>query len=183
MWRYDVPDEEDTPELLVWKERHEALVSERIADLTEQPFEVTTEWDNRLQAIGSLTGTMFKGRPDIAVSEPEVLTYEDCKTGSPCRADEVQVLLYTQLARLNGERRRIAGVIVYPERVQRVDMRQRIPIRDRFVELIGRFAAGTARLAPDYSECRYCKVRAYCPDRVSQEPDRTEWEPLFDERR
>jgi len=182
LWRYDVPPEIDPPYLVEWKREHSALVAERTAYLEAQHYNVSMESENWLDAIGSLTGTRFIGKPDIAIIEPDLLTYEDCKTGDPCHADEVQLLLYTQIARLRGVRKRIACWLVYPDGRTQVDMRDRVPMRDRFVALIGRFSGGTISTTPHPFECGRCKVRAYCCDRV-MEPDRTNWEPLFDERR
>jgi PD-(D/E)XK nuclease superfamily len=171
--RYQIPKEPETPQLREWNERHAQLVAQRANELEEFGFNVQLESENWLEQYGR-SGTKFSGKPDIAVVERDLLTYEDCKTGRRYEADHIQVLLYAQIARQTGVRKPIAGVVVYPDGVELVNMSRKYEVRDRFVDLMQRVSAEPAQV-PDYSECRYCKARAYCPERIAVEPGDTEW--------
>lgn len=166
---YPIPKEPETPQMRERNERHARLVAQRAAELEVYGFNVQLESENWMEQYGKDSGTKLSGKPDIAVVERDLLTYEDCKTGRHYDAHHVQVLLYAQIARQTGVRKPIAGVVVYPGEVELVDMSRKAEIRERFAALMQRITTVEPPRVPNCRECRYCKVRAYCPDRATDE--------------
>lgn len=184
-WKHDVPDGPDTPERLEWRRKHDALVVQRAAELEDYGFVVGVEWDNRLACESSRTRTEIKGRPDIAIRGPDLLTYEDCKVGRRREEHHVQVLMYAILAAWQRihQADKINGVVVYDDGFEIVDMARLGGIRDRFVALMDRVASETASRVPSYSDCRFCAVKAYCPERIERDSFEVDALPRDDERR
>jgi CRISPR/Cas system-associated exonuclease Cas4 (RecB family) len=176
--RHQIPKEPKTDLDRKRDQDHARLVTERVAELESQGLNVNVESQNRLSYVGA-SDTKMTGIPDIAIVEPDKLTYEDCKTGKRRPEHHAQVLLYAQLARQNKIAKPIFGRLVYATGVEAVDMTRRDEIRDGFIALMGRVNAGTAPRVPSFSNCRYCKVKAYCDERIVRD-DRSDARDHFE---
>lgn len=176
--RFDLPKEPISDRLRDILDSHAELVRTRVAELERQGFNVRMEDENSLSYRG-VSGTLFSGKPDIAIIERDKMTYEDCKTGKAKPSHDAQVLLYAQLARQNRVTKQIAGNVVYPNEVKSVDMGQAPEIQSNFIALMQRVNAGDVPRVPSPRECRYCKVRNYCDERIEGESE--EIAPFFDD--
>ena len=163
---FDTPKEPDTDELIEWRQKHDSLVAERVNELEANGLHVQVESENWLSLVGR-SGTKLSGKPDIVVLERDRLTYEDCKTGKRKDEHHVQVLLYAQLARQTGVTTPLAGNLVYPDGIETVDLMGRAPeVRANFIALMARVNSGEVPRTPSWSDCRFCKVKAYCSYRI-----------------
>ncbi len=168
--QYDLPKEPVTDELAEWRVKHDRLVTERVAELERNGLHVQVENENWLSLVGQ-SGLKLSGKPDIVILERERVTYEDCKSGKPKGAHHIQVLLYAQLARQTGITAPLAGNVIYPNGIEPVDLvGRRREVREKFIAVMARVNSGDVPRIPSWSDCRYCKVRAYCPDRIENEP-------------
>jgi hypothetical protein len=82
-----------------WLLDHSELVRRRAAALRAEGLTVTVEDANDLRLIGSKTGTVVAGRPDILAIDlnKRLGTIEECKTGTPRPIDAAQARLYLLL--------------------------------------------------------------------------------------
>lgn len=191
LWRHDVPPEPLTPEGRERIERHDAFVNDRAAELREYGWNVQVEWENLRDYVGKQTGTILSGKADLTINEADKITFEECKTGHwRWRADHIQVLLYAQIEKWRHVNKPMVGTVLYQENpsdpvdVEKVEMDERLPIRDAYVALMGRVASEALRPVPDPRECKYCKARPYCAERADDnEAMPFGWDEPFDDRR
>jgi hypothetical protein len=176
--RYDIPREPDTPESIEHNRRHELLVEQRAHELELQNLYYTLDKDNWTSFVGR-SGTKLTGKPDIIVPERDRITFEDCKGGRRKQEHHVQVLLYIQIDQQNKNRARkngglvvdrdYAGSVIYRDGVETTDLTRSREIARDFTALMERVNGGAVPRSPSARDCRYCKVRNYCDQRISRE--------------
>lgn len=170
--RYDIPKEPDSPQLAEWKRNHDSLVNKRVAELEGRGLLVQVENENWLECWGKTSGIKLSGKPDIAILQRDLVTYEDCKTGKRRASDHVQVMMYAHIAKRMRVERQVSGNVIYPDGIEPVDFGRWTTegIGRRFREVMECVNEGNVVATPSFRECRYCKVRAYCEARI-EAPD------------
>jgi hypothetical protein len=138
------------------------FIHERAAELKEYGWNVQAEWDN-------------KPNPTCSRSRSAKLA---CVGGGRRPGTHVRATrTVAQRQSADGGSRDIPGA------VEAVDMGKRIAVRDEFNALMRRVVAGIVPRVPNFKECRYCKARSYCPERITRDPEAAHEAAWFDDRR
>jgi hypothetical protein len=177
--RYEIPPEPETEVTREYNRRHGELLKTRAEELKTENRPHTLETDNWISVLGR-SGTKLTGKPDIIIDERQSVTYEDCKSGKRKPEHHVQVLLYAQMGREIVRRAQreghaielpdYAGNLIYLDGIEHVDMGRAGEVASAFAGLMERVNSDSVKPSPSVSDCRYCKIRAYCPDRIGSEP-------------
>ena len=156
-----------------WQMEHTALLEQARSKLEAEGQAVFVENENRFTLRGS--SATLGGKPDIVATYEGKGTIVEAKTGTPRRADHVQVMVYMYaVPRALQQYRGIAfdGRVVYQDHEEAVPASAiDQPFVERLGALIRRLASGTpARKVPSPMECGFCNItEADCPERAADE--------------
>jgi hypothetical protein len=159
-----------------WKIEHTALVAKIRDELASQGHKVKIESQNNFKLRGQ-NGTVLHGQPDIVIAANGVGKIYDGKTGHPCQADIVQVMIYMwalPYAVPEYKEIRFDGVVIYRDhQVEIPNSAIDETFKKSLINLLHRISADEiATRVPSCSECGFCDItKDDCPERMDREAD------------
>ena len=176
-YKYAKYDTRGSFDLAAWTANHTALLKRRAEELDAEGWDLQVENENAFKLVGSRTGTILAGKPDLIAWKDGRTLIVDTKTGRQRDSDWWQVLVYMfalPLARPELVSGAIEGEVCYA-----TGKKIAVPALDLTAErvqaIVDQLQAAGAEASPDHTpssgECRVCDIGpSDCPWRIAESP-------------
>ena len=171
-------------DLVKWSADHNQMLLEREKIYKDDGYQVYTEDQNSFKLEGE-NGALMSGKADLVAIKDGVGLVEDCKTGKPRNADQMQVMIYMLVLPLSVPHCKdmiIDGLVKYKNDevhipASKIDDALRALLKNTINQVSDDLEPGKV---PSYAECRFCDITGeYCSERIEKGSEKITDHGLF----